>query len=172
MNSGRLIGIIAMVIALGMAMLTGLFLAQQVGAEALSGGGAIVGAFGAFIIVAPLFAFGAYMYIKGGEEEERESEMEKQRQLLDIVQARGQVDIRNAALELNASVDEVKQMLYNLVGLQVFSGYINWDKGTLYSAEASNLRDLKECENCGASIELAGKGVVACPYCGTEYFLP
>ncbi len=172
MNSGRLTGIIAMVIGTGITALAGLFLGQQTAAGDLGGGGAIVGAFGAFVIVAPLFAFGIYMYIQGGQEEERESEMQQQRRLLDIIQARGQIDIRKAAIELNLSVDEVRQMLYNLVGLQVFSGYINWDKGTLYSAEASNLRDLKECENCGGSIELAGKGVVACPYCGTEYFLP
>lgn len=172
MNSGRLIGIIATVIGLGIASLASLFLAQQAGAGELSGGGLIVGAFGAFIIVAPIMAFGIYMFIQGGAEEERESEMEKQRRLLDVIRARGQVDIHDAAIEVGANVDEVKQLLYQLVGLQVFSGYINWDKGTLYSAEASSLRELKECENCGAPIELAGKGVVACQYCGTEYFLP
>ena len=27
------------------------------------------------------------------------------------------------------------------------------------------------CEVCGGQLELAGPGVIRCPYCGTEYFL-
>ena len=41
----------------------------------------------------------------------------------------------------------------------------------LYSAEARHLRELDKCQNCGGEIELTGKGVVTCRYCGTEYFL-
>ena len=51
-------------------------------------------------------------------------------------------------------------MVYQLVGLQVFSGYINWDDGILYSSEASKLRELDKCKNCGGEITLAGKGIV------------
>lgn len=172
MNSGRLIGIIAIVIGFGLTALAGLWLALQVGSESLSSGGLVVGAFVSFIVVAPIFGFGIFMYARGGEEEELESEMTRQRKLLDIVKSRGQVGIHDLAIELGVNVDEVKDLVYRLVGLQVFSGYINWDKGVLYSADASNLRDLSECKNCGGQIELAGKGVVACKFCGTEYFLP
>lgn len=172
MNSGRLIGIIATVIGFGIAALAGLFLAQQSGAGDLTGGGVIVGAFLAFLIVAPLIGFGLFMFVRGGQEAERETEMQKQRQLLDIVKSRGQIKIHDAAIEMQTDVDQVKSLVYDLVGLQIFSGYINWDKGVLYSEEASNLRDLHTCKNCGAPIELAGKGVIACEYCGTEYFLP
>jgi hypothetical protein len=59
-----------------------------------------------------------------------------------------------------------------LVGLGVFTGYINWDDGVLFSAQASQLRDLTQCKKCGGAVKLVGKGVVKCPYCGTEYFLP
>jgi tRNA(Ile2) C34 agmatinyltransferase TiaS len=62
-------------------------------------------------------------------------------------------------------------MIYELVGLQVFSGYINWDQGILYSSDASKLRELTQCKNCGGEIQLVGKGVVKCKFCGTEYFL-
>jgi tRNA(Ile2) C34 agmatinyltransferase TiaS len=62
-------------------------------------------------------------------------------------------------------------MLYSLVGLGLCSGYINWDKGVLYSSEASKLRDLKQCPNCGGEIVLSGKGVARCRFCGTEFFL-
>lgn len=171
MNSGRLIGIIAMVVGVVVAALGGLFLAQQMNAGDLQAGGAIVGAFFFFIPVALLVGFGIFMYVRGGQEASLQSEMEDQRKLLDIVKTRGQVDMHQLAIEMQSDVETVKSLLYQLVGLQVFSGYVNWDKGMLYSAEAANLRDLHECENCGAPIELAGKGVIACKFCGTEYFL-
>jgi len=72
---------------------------------------------------------------------------------------------------LHSSRDEVQSMLYELVNMGLYSGYINWKEGTLYSSEASELRNLDRCKNCGGKLELAGKGVIRCPYCGTEYFL-
>lgn len=171
MNSSRLIGIILSVVGLGIAIIAGLWLASQVAAGSISSGGALIGAGLAFIPVALLVGFGIYLYSRGGTEARQESMMQKQRQLLDILKSRGQVSVENMALEMNVSVDMVKEMVHQLVGLQVFSGYTNWDEGTLYSAEASNLRDLKQCRNCGGEITLAGKGVFVCRFCGTEYFI-
>jgi len=171
MNSGRLIGIVSSVIGFGIAAIAGLWLAVQVRSGDLSAGGMLLGALLVFLPVALLIGFGIFMYIKGSQEAGRETSMQKQRQLVDIVKSRGQIKVHDLAIELGSSVDEVKNLIHQLVGLQVFSGYINWDKGILYSSEASQLRDLHECKNCGAQIELAGKGVVACQYCGTEYFL-
>ncbi|MBI1277204.1 MAG: hypothetical protein GC179_03655 [Anaerolineaceae bacterium] len=171
MNSGRLVGIILIVVGFGIAVIAGLWLASQVSAGQVQSGGALIGAGLAFIPVALLVGFGIYLYVQGGKEAETESEMQKQRQLLDIVKSRGQVAVSDLALEMKTNVDTVKSMVHQLVGLQVFSGYINWDKGILYSSDASNLRDLQKCKNCGGEIKLAGKGVVVCPFCGTEYFL-
>jgi len=170
-NTGRLIGIILMVIGFGIAMIAGVFLAFQVSNEEMEMAGALVGAFLAFIPVAVLVGFGIYMFVQGGKEEEVESVMRKQRELLDIVKSRGQVGVSDLALEMKSSVDEVKAMVHELVGLQVFSGYVNWQEGVLYSSEASKLRELTKCKNCGGEITLAGKGVVVCRFCGTEYFL-
>jgi hypothetical protein len=75
------------------------------------------------------------------------------------------------AIELQTTRDQVQAMIHELVGLGLFSGYINWEKGMLYSREASQLRNLDRCLNCNGQLALAGKGVVTCPYCGTEYFL-
>lgn len=171
MNSGRLVGIILIVVGFGIAVIAGLWLASQVSGGQVQSGGALIGAGLAFIPVALLVGFGIYLYVQGGKEAETESEMQKQRQLLDIVKSRGQVAVSDLALEMKTNVDTVKNLVHQLVGLQVFSGYINWDKGILYSSDASNLRDLQKCKNCGGEIKLAGKGVVVCPFCGTEYFL-
>jgi hypothetical protein len=169
-NTGRLIGIILIVVGVGIALIAGLFLAAQVSAG-MSGGAAAVGAGIAFIPVAVFVGFGLFMYVRGGAEAQEESIMQKQRQLLDIVKSRGQVSVSDLALEMKVNAEMVKNMVHQLVGLQVFSGYINWDKGVLYSSEASKLRDLKQCENCGGEIQLTGKGIVVCKFCGTEYFL-
>ncbi len=171
MNSGRLVGIILIVVGFGIAVIASLWLATQVTSGQLQSGGALVGGGIAFIPVALLAGFGIYLYVQGGKEAETESEMQKQRQLLDIVKSRGQVAVSDLALEMRTSVDNVKNLVHELVGLQVFSGYVNWDKGIIYSSDAANLRTLDKCKNCGGEIKLVGKGTVACPFCGTEYFL-
>lgn len=171
MNSSRLIGIILSVVGLGIALIAGIWLATQVSSDALSGGGAALGAGIVFIPVALLVGFGIYLFVRGGSEAQEESVMQKQRQLLDILRSRGQVSVNDMALEMRVNVDQVKDMVYQLVGLQVFSGYVNWDTGILYSQEASELRKLDKCKNCGGEIQLVGKGIVRCKYCGTEYFL-
>ena len=99
------------------------------------------------------------------------SEVRQQRLLLNIVQTRGQVAISDVVLEMQSTRDAVQQMLYDLVGKGLFSGYVVWDEGMLYSAQASKLRELSRCLNCNGELELGGKGVIRCPYCGTEYFL-
>lgn len=171
MSGNRLIGVILTIVGLGLALIAGLWLASQVSTGALTAGGAALGAGLAFIPVAALTGFGLYLYVKGGAQAQADSQMQKQRRLLDIVKSRGQVSVNDVALEMATSVDDVRTIIHQLVGLQVFSGYINWKDGTVYSAEAASLRDLKQCRNCGGEIVLAGKGVVTCKYCGTEYFL-
>jgi hypothetical protein len=171
MNTGRLVGIILVVVGFGVAVIAGLWLALQVSSGQMSSGGAVVGGGIAFIPVALLAGFGIYMYVQGGKEAEEESTMAKQRELLDIVKSRGEVAVSDLAVEMGVKADDVKSMIHQLVGLQVFSGYINWEKGVLYSSDASSLRGLEKCKNCGGEIKLVGKGVVTCKFCGTEYFL-
>ncbi|TVR19036.1 MAG: hypothetical protein EA396_13635 [Anaerolineaceae bacterium] len=171
MNQGRLVGLILMAVGAGLTVMAGLFLAVRTGEEDATMLGTVLGAGLAFMIVAPLIGFGFFMWIKGGQDAEQESEMQKQRQLLDIVKSRGQVRVDEVALEMSVPVDSVRNMVHQLVGLQVFTGYINWDDGILFSSEASKLRDLENCEKCGGRIQLAGRGIVQCPFCGTEYFL-
>jgi hypothetical protein len=172
MNTGRLVGVILIVVGFGIAVIAGLWLALQASAQQLSTGGAVVGAGIAFIPVALLVGFGIFMFVQGGKEAVEESSMQKQRQLLDIIKSRGQVSVPDLAMEMQVNADMVKNLVHQLVGLQVFSGYVNWQEGMLYSSDASKLRELDKCKNCGGEINLAGKGVVVCKYCGTEYFLP
>jgi DNA-directed RNA polymerase subunit RPC12/RpoP len=98
------------------------------------------------------------------------AEVQKQKQILNMVTTRGQISIAETALELDVSRDQIKAWVYDLVGKGLFSGYINWKDGRLISRRAADLRG-NQCPQCGGQVELSGKGVVSCPYCGTEVYL-
>ncbi|HQE18876.1 MAG TPA: hypothetical protein PK607_10240, partial [Aggregatilineales bacterium] len=137
------------------------------------GGGRALGLVLLFVVlVGPLAAAGVIALTRGRKEIAEQAAAANQRKILDMVKTRGQVNISDVIIELQSDMPTVQDMIYRLVGMGVFSGYINWDEGTLYSAEAASLRELQNCRNCGGELSLAGKGVIKCPYCGTEYFLP
>lgn len=44
-------------------------------------------------------------------------------------------------------------------------------RGILYSVESQKLVGEHKCPNCGGDLRFAGKGLIVCPYCGSEVFL-
>jgi hypothetical protein len=169
MNLNRLVGVILVVLGLAVGVIAAAWLFTNKGLE---GPARILGlGIALVVLVAPLVGAGTYMAAFGGQQAREEQEASRQRKLLNIVQTRGQVKLEDLVLEMQLPREEVKNMIYSLVGLGVFSGYINWDQGVLYSSDASHLRELKQCPNCGGEITLSGKGVAKCRFCGTEFFL-
>jgi hypothetical protein len=165
----RLLGIILIVVGvvIGLVIVAWLFTNPD-----LSTPGRILGlGIGLLVIIAPLIGGGIYVLVRGVGDASVSREAAHQRSLLNLVQSRGKVRLDDAALELQVPKDRLRDMIHSLVGLGVFSGYINWDNGVLYSSEASKLRELTKCPNCGGEITLSGKGVAACRFCGTEFFL-
>jgi DNA-directed RNA polymerase subunit RPC12/RpoP len=124
-----------------------------------------------FIVAAPLLGFGIYTFTKGQAEAGEEKVIAKQRRLLSMVMTQGKVNINDATLELQTTRDETRQLIYDLIGKQLFTGYVNWQDGMLFSADAAKLKEGGKCPNCGGKLELAGKGMIKCPYCGSEVFL-
>jgi hypothetical protein len=169
-GGGKTIGIIMIVVGIAICLIAALFF----GSGAASGrtASAMLLGFGIVFIavVLPLVGVGGFLFVKGRQEAAAFAEVEKEKRVLNMVLTQGQVRVAEAALELNATRDQVKGWIYDLVGKGLFTGYINWDEGILYSKQASELGSNK-CPNCGGELELAGKGVVGCPYCGTEIFL-
>lgn len=170
-KSGRLVGVI--LIVLGLVLFLGgtavsFFSTRNV--ETGGTGGFVLGAVVSLLVAAPLVGFGIYLMIRGRAEEAEMADAARQRKILDMVETRGQIEISVLVLELKASVDQVRNDIYRLVGLGLFSGYINWNDGVLYSRDASQLSG-NTCPNCGGTQEFAGKGVIKCKYCGAEIFL-
>lgn len=123
------------------------------------------------LLVAMLAGGGIYVLRRTSGELTEQAEVKRQRQILSAVQTKGQLSLAEAALEAGATLDQTRQDVYDLVGKGLFSGYIDWKQGVLYSRQARDLRASGLCPNCGGKLELAGKGVVKCPYCDSEIFL-
>ena len=169
---GRTIGIILLAGGIIVGIIITALMGVYFNEGSLSGGAATLGwVIGIAVLVLPQLGVGGFMLWKGKQEAAASAQANKQRDLINIVKTRGQVAISDLVIEMKSTRDEVEQMLHQLVGMGLFSGYVNWDEGMLYSRQASELRQLTRCENCSGELELAGKGVIRCPYCGTEYFL-
>jgi DNA-directed RNA polymerase subunit RPC12/RpoP len=114
---------------------------------------------------------GVYMFLSGQSETKQFATVEQEKRVLNTVMTRGQVMIPELAIDMGISVDQVKSYVYDLVGKGLFTGYVDWKAGKLISQEASKLQGRTTCPNCGGQLELGGKGVIKCPYCGAEIFL-
>ncbi|MCC6314045.1 MAG: zinc ribbon domain-containing protein [Thermomicrobiales bacterium] len=173
MNStARVLGIILLIAGVVVGVLIALWLRAGSSEGTLQQSGALFGGvLGFAVVVAPLVGFGAYFLIRGTAESRELAEVASQRELLAVVTTRGQVSIPDIVLQLNTTRDQVEADLLALVGRGLFSGYVDWSKGMLYSIEASQLQGRQTCPNCGGQLELVGKGLIKCPYCGAEIFL-
>ena len=121
------------------------------------------------VLVLPLLGGGIFLILKSRSEAGHMAELQKEKRLLNLLQTQGQISLGEAAIELDVSRETLKSYVYDLVGKQLFSGYVNWDQGMLYSSSAASMGS-GTCPNCGGKLEFAGKGVTQCPYCGIEIF--
>jgi hypothetical protein len=173
-SSGRLYGWILLAAGLALGAIIAIWLLSGMREGTLRGSGAIFGLLFAFIfLVAPLLGAGVFFLSRGRAEERMMTRESSQTRLLNMVKTRGQLSIFDVAAELGVTREQIENDLYNLVGLGLFTGYVDWGKGILYSVEANQLAaqlEKRECP-CGGPLELAGKGIIKCSYCGTEYFL-
>jgi hypothetical protein len=170
--SGRVIGLILLGAAVVIGVLGAIWLITNVQSDDLETTGAVFGAaILAIVFVIPLAGAGIYLLIKGRQEAAELVHVDRQRKLLGVIGTRGQISIGDLVLELRSTRDEIQNDIHALVSRGLFSGYVDWSKGTLYSVEASQLQGRNTCPNCGGQLELGGKGLVKCPYCGAEIFL-
>ena len=113
---------------------------------------------------------GVIVYAKGRRDVEEIADVNFEQRVLDAIETRGTVRMRDLAEDMGCTAAEVEDALHDLVGKRLFRGFINWHDGRAYSQAAANIESGK-CPNCGGKVDLAGKDLAACPYCGTEFFL-
>jgi hypothetical protein len=158
----RILGVVLIIISLGIDI--------WLGAGLASGSRGTGVALGFVIFSLPFLAVGIYLLMSSRGEIKEEGKADKERAILNSVMTRGRVSIADLAIEGDLNRQQVKDYVYDIIGKDLFRGYVNWDKGELVSAEAAQIKD-GSCPNCGGRLELAGKGLVRCPYCGTETYL-
>jgi hypothetical protein len=173
MKTGRVVGVILAIAGILVCLVGSLVSytsTRTVETQTAATGGAALGIAISVILAIPLLGVGIYLFVRGQAEAKEMVEVDRQRKILDIVKTRGQVNISDLVFDLKSSSEQVRNDIYKLVGLGLFTGYVNWNDGVLYSVEASKLTGNK-CPNCGAEQVFAGKGVIKCQYCGSEIFL-
>lgn len=170
MGQGKTLGLVLIAVGLVIGLLLVAWLGTSLASGSLGSGGFVLGLVLAAVLVLPFLSVGTIILVRGRAESRDYARVAQERKLLNMVLARGQLAVSDAALELDATRDQVKQYLYDLVGKGLFTGYINWEDGVLYARDAATMRTTK-CPNCGGVRGMVGKGVVRCPYCGSELFL-
>jgi hypothetical protein len=171
-SSGKTAGLILIVVGVGIFVVALFFIVSGLMSGQVQTSGAVLGI--SLFGVLPLLLFGGVgaVVLSRGRAEERELvEVRKKERLLGLIQAQGQASLNTIIVETKMTRDEVKQAIYELVNQGLFAGFINWDTLTFYSQDAAQVGSNK-CPNCGGVRELVGKGVVQCPYCGVELFIP
>ena len=95
----------------------------------------------------------------------------KEQKLVSVVYGRGRVAVADLASELRVSTQRLRDLLHHAVAMGRFAGYVDWKRGVLFSADAHALQGQNQCPSCGGSMQLAGRGLFVCSYCGGEVFV-
>lgn len=169
---GKIIGIILIVAGLAWCGLVSAFIYSGSSGGQVGNSGAILG-IGLFGVVPLLVLGGAgvFMFISGSREALETASVQTKERLLGMIQAAGKISLGSAVIEMKMTQQQVKDAIFELTNQGLFSGFINWQEGIFYGKDAANVGSNK-CPNCGGIREVVGKGLVKCPYCGVELFVP
>lgn len=170
-GSGRIVGAGLMIGSLVILLAFLGWVTTAFSTQETTSGGLVLGILLVLLVMSPIFGIGVYVFRKGSVEKSQFAVVQQQKKLLNMVLTQGQVTINQLVSEFQLPREQIEEMIRDVVGKQLFSGAINWQKGILYSVESQQLTEGRKCPNCGGELTFAGKGVITCPYCGSDVFL-
>ena len=171
-SNGKTVGMILIGVGVAICAVVSIFVGSGIPSNQVQLSGAILG-IGLFGVLPLLLCagVGAYLFVRGRAEEQELAGVRQKERLLGLIQAQGKVSLGTMMIETKMTRDAIKTAIYELVNQGLFAGYIDWSTQTFYSQDAARVGSNK-CPNCGGVRELVGKGIVKCPYCGVELFIP
>lgn len=171
-GNGKIIGPILIVVGIGILIVAVLFFGVGISESSITKAGAVMGiVLMGFCPMALFGGVGVYLLVSAGKEADEVAVIRKKERILGLIQSQGQASVGSIMVELDLTKEQVTNAIYELVGMGLFTGYIDWDKLTFYSKSASAVGS-NQCPNCGGIRELVGMGVVKCPYCEVALFIP
>ncbi len=166
-GGGRVVGLILVAVGAVLLVVGGVWLFS----EEITAGGRVLGMLLGLLVLLPIIGVGIYLFRKGAVEQAQYAHVEQEKKLLNMVLTQGQVTLGEMVVTLGVPREQVEDMIRSVVGKQLFSGAIDWKRGILYSVESQKLVGEQKCPNCGGDLRFAGKGLITCPYCGSDVFL-
>jgi hypothetical protein len=170
-GSGKVIGGILVIVGVVLCGLMAAFTLVGAANGQTSPAGTVLGLVIGIVLLLPFAGVGAYLFTRGSAEEKELAVVRQKERLLGLIQSQGKVTLNTIMVEQRLTREQVKNYIYDLVQQGLFSGYIDWPSNTFYGKDAARVGSNK-CPNCGGVREIVGKGVVKCPYCGVELFIP
>ncbi|NOZ96064.1 MAG: hypothetical protein GXP47_15195 [Acidobacteria bacterium] len=148
-------------------ILWSLWLAAQHRSGQLDAAAAILGLLlFAFLPAMAAWAGGAVVLIRANRLARQEAEASLETRIAEALRTRGIVRLTPLARELGMPEPELRRAVERLVGLRLLPGRIDWERGELLAPYA---RVGEACPRCGGQLEPAGKGLLACRYCGSRF---
>jgi len=161
------LGLTLLAAGAGWTLLWGLWLAAQHRAGQLDAAASILGLLlFAFLPTLAAWAGGTVLLIRAGRVSRQEEEAAMETRIAEAVRTRGMVRLNALARELGLPESELRRGVERLVGLRLLPGSVDWKRGELLAPYA---RLGEACPRCGGQLAPAGKGLLACRYCGSRF---
>lgn len=131
-------------------------------------------AFGLFLLIAlalilPLMSGGIYLLIHGDLDLDAYQQSRRMRRLRALLRQSGELRVVEAMLALELDRADLRSLLADAARSGLVEGHADWRKGRLVSSSLA--QGVQPCPACQASVDLQGRGAVACPYCGADLLL-
>lgn len=170
MTRNRRIGQALVVTGFVVATAVGLFLAVQASAGKIGARQATMISGVVFVALVPIVGYGIFLYTKQDDPPPAISPILKQRELMDVLRSREQMEISELAQQLDITERTAQEMIQDLITLDIFSGFVNWDDGVVSCMDAEQLLQLSHCSICDIPIQV--KHGIVCQVCKTGYYAP
>jgi hypothetical protein len=128
------VGLILIAIGFVAAAVAGFWIAVQLTQRIIQPLEAAAAAGMLFVPIGVLVLGGIYMRTRGMRASEAESFVHKQRQLVDLLNVRGTVQVSEMAAALQVDEADLREMVEQLTRLDIFTGRVDWEQGIMYAA--------------------------------------